>query len=94
MFTEIAGHRFFTVDFGAGPRTFFAHSGWIGTNEDWLPALAVLSKTWRAASYDHRGAGETVVPITEITAEALIADIFRVMDGLEMAAFINDFFGE
>lgn len=84
MFKEIAGHQFFTVDFGIGPRTFFAHSGWIGTYEDWLPTLAALSKSWRAASYDHRGAGETVVPLEEITAEALIADIFRVMDALDI----------
>lgn len=84
MFTEIAGRRFFTVDLGAGPRTFFAHSGWIGTYEDWLPTLEVLSKTWRAVSYDHRGAGETTVPVEEITADALLDDIFRVMDALNV----------
>jgi pimeloyl-ACP methyl ester carboxylesterase len=82
VFREIAGHRFMTLDIGAGPRTFFAHSGWIGTIEDWLPTLAVLSKSWRAATYDHRGAGETVVPVEEITSEALVDDVFRVMDAL------------
>lgn len=82
MFIDLAGHHFFTVDLGAGPRTFLAHGGWIGTNEDWLPTLAALSKTWRAVSYDHRGAGETVVPLEEITAAALVDDIFRVMDAL------------
>jgi pimeloyl-ACP methyl ester carboxylesterase len=84
VFKEIAGHRFFTVDFGSGSRTLFTHSGWIGTYEDWLPTLEVLSKTWRVASYDHRGAGETTVPVNEITADALLDDIFRVMDSLEI----------
>ncbi|MBV9544327.1 MAG: alpha/beta hydrolase [Chloroflexi bacterium] len=82
MFKQIAGHRFFTVDFGSGPRTFFTHSGWIGTYEDWLPTLEVMSKNWRVASFDHRGAGETTVPVEEITEEALLDDIFRVMDAL------------
>ena len=82
VYKEIAGYQFFTVDLGAGSRTFFAHSGWIGTFEDWLPTLGVLSKTWRAVSYDHRGTGETSVPVEEITAEALLDDIFRVMDAL------------
>lgn len=80
MFIEIAGYPFFTVSHGAAPRTFLAHSGWIGTNEDWLPTLELLSRSWRTVTYDHRGAGETVVPVEAITAETLIADIFRVMD--------------
>lgn len=84
MFKEIVGYRFFTLDIGMGPRTFFAHSGWVGTIEDWLPTLAVLSKTWRAATYDHRGTGETVVPVEQITAEALVDDVFRVMDALDI----------
>ena len=84
VFKEIAGHRFFTLDIGAGPLTFFAHSGWVGTNEDWLPTLAVLSRTWPAVTYDHRGAGETVVPVEEITGEALVDDVFRVMDALDV----------
>ena len=82
MFLDVAGHRCFAVDLGAGPRTFFAHSGWIGTYEDWLPTLEILSKSWRAVAYDHRGAGETVVPLEAITAEALLDDIFRVQDAL------------
>ena len=84
MFRNITGHEFFTVDFGSGPRTLFTHSGWIGTYEDWLPTLEVLSKSWRVASYDHRGAGETCVPLETITAEALLDDIFRVMDALQI----------
>jgi pimeloyl-ACP methyl ester carboxylesterase len=84
MFKLIAGHRFFTIDLGSGSRTFFAHNGRIGTYEDWLPTLEVMSKRWRVVSYDHRGAGETTVPIEEITATALVDDIFRVMDAMEI----------
>ena len=84
MFKEIAGRQFFTVDLGKGTRTFFAHSGWIGTIEDWLPTLEVLSKTWRAVSYDHRGAGETTAPVDEMTSDVLLDDIFRVMDALQV----------
>lgn len=84
MFIEIAGHRCFAVSFGSGPRTFLAHSGWIGTYEDWLPTLEVLSRNWRAISYDHRGAGETAVPVEEITYEALLDDLFRVMDRFDV----------
>lgn len=80
MFMDIAGHHCFVVSHGSAPRTFVAHSGWIGTNEDWLPTLEVLSRSWRTITYDHRGAGETVVPIEEITAEALLDDLFEVMD--------------
>ncbi|MDQ6831966.1 MAG: alpha/beta hydrolase, partial [Chloroflexota bacterium] len=74
----------FVVSHGSATRTFVAHSGWIGTNEDWLPTLEVLSRSWRTVTYDHRGAGETVVPIKEITAEALLDDLFRVMDALDV----------
>jgi pimeloyl-ACP methyl ester carboxylesterase len=84
MFVDVDGYRFFTLDIGSGPRTFLAHSGWIGTIEDWLPTLGVLSKQWRVISYDHRGAGETVVPVDAITPDALIDDIFRVMDALQV----------
>ncbi len=82
MFLEIDGHRVFTLSFGAGPRTFLAHSGWIGNVEDWLAALAVMSGQWRTVIYDHRGSGATQVPVESITAEALRDDIIRVMDVL------------
>lgn len=77
MFLDIDGHRVFTLSFGAGPRIFLAHSGWIGNVEDWLATLAIMSQEWRTVVYDHRGAGETRVPVEAISAEALRDDIFR-----------------
>lgn len=84
MFTEIDGRRYFTASFGAAPRTFLAHSGWIGSWEDWLGVLEVLSRSWWAVAYDHRGAGDTRLPLEEITRTALVEDIFRVIDHFEI----------
>lgn len=82
MFLEIAGNKVFTLSFGSGARTILAHSGWVGNVEDWIAALAPLSATWRTVVYDHRGTGETVVPVEAITHEALVDDVFAVMDAL------------
>lgn len=82
MFLDVANHRIFTVAVGSGPRTFLAHSGWIGSWEDWLPVLEELSKTWRAVGYDHRGAGETTARVEDVTVQALVDEIFGVMDAL------------
>jgi 3-oxoadipate enol-lactonase len=80
LFTTIDGRRYFTVSFGAGPRTLLAHSGWIGSWEDWLGILEVLSQSWRTVAYDHRGAGDTRVPAADITRDAMVNDLFRVLD--------------
>lgn len=82
MFLDIDGNKVFTLSFGSAPRVFLAHSGWVGNFEDWIATLAPLSETWRTVVYDHRGAGETVVPVDRITPEALVDDVFRVMDRL------------
>jgi pimeloyl-ACP methyl ester carboxylesterase len=82
MFLDLDGNKVFTLSFGKGPKTILAHSGWVGNVEDWIATLAPLSATWRTAVYDHRGTGETVVPAERITPEALVDDVFRVMDGL------------
>jgi pimeloyl-ACP methyl ester carboxylesterase len=84
MFLDIDGNRVFTLDFGSGPKTLLAHSGWVGNFEDWIGTLAPISKHWRTVIYDHRGTGETVVPVERITADALVDDVFRVMDALDI----------
>ncbi len=38
--------------------------------------------SWRTVVYDHRGTGETRVPVEKVTVEALVDDIFRVMDAM------------
>ncbi len=82
MFLSIDGQRVFSLAFGAGPRTFLAQAGWIGSSEVWLPTFEQLAPTWRTVAFDHRGAGETRVPVEAISYDALVEDIFRVMDAL------------
>jgi hypothetical protein len=82
MFLDIDGNKVFALSFGSGPRTILAHSGWIGNFEDWIATLAPLSASWRTVIYDHRGAGETTVPVERISHEALVDDVFRVMDAM------------
>ncbi|WP_295138301.1 alpha/beta hydrolase [uncultured Reyranella sp.] len=84
MFLDIGGNKVFTLSFGSGPRTILAHSGWVGNFEDWIGALAPLSETWRTVVYDHRGTGETTAPVEAITHEALVEDVFAVMDALSI----------
>ncbi len=84
MFLDIGDYKVFTLSFGSGPRTILAHSGWVGNFEDWIGALAPLSETWRTVVYDHRGTGETTVPPEAITHEALVDDVFSVMDALSI----------
>lgn len=84
MFLDIDGNKVFSLSFGKGPRTILAHSGWVGNVEDWIATLAPLSETFRTVIYDHRGAGETRVPVEKITPEALVDDVFAVMDALSI----------
>ncbi len=84
MFMRINDQRINVVAFGPGPRTFLGVGGWAGTWELWQQPFEQLSRTWRTVSYDHRGAGETVVPIEDITTEGLTADVFGVMDALDI----------
>jgi pimeloyl-ACP methyl ester carboxylesterase len=84
MFLDIDGNKVFALSFGSGPRTILAHSGWVGNFEDWIATLAPLSATWRTVVYDHRGTGETVVAPERITNEALVDDVFAVMDALSI----------
>lgn len=85
MFVDIEGYKALAYSFGSGPRTLLTVGGWIGSSEVWLPTLELLSPTWRVAGFDHRGAGETVVPVAAITYDALVDDVFRVMDALDIA---------
>lgn len=82
MFIRHSDAEFFTVSFGAGPRTILALGGWTGSWELWAGPFEHLSKTWRAVAYDHRGAGATVAPVESISLETMAADVFAVMDAL------------
>jgi pimeloyl-ACP methyl ester carboxylesterase len=82
MFIGIGGRQVFMVDLGAGGLPFVAHSGWVGTWEDWEPPLAALSRTRRAVGFDHRGAGRTGGEPEHISFSALVDDLVALLDGL------------
>lgn len=84
MFLDINGIRLNTVSFGKGRQTFLAHGGFVGSWELWQQPFELMSKRWRCVSYDHRGAGESPVPPESITKEAIVNDLFAVMDKLQI----------
>lgn len=83
MFLKTEDCDLFVASFGQGPRTFVAHGGWVGSGELWLPPFERLSRHWRTITYDHRGTGATVTR-GKISFDALVADLFRVLDALEI----------
>lgn len=82
MFMEVGGRQVFMVDLGGGGLPFVAHSGWVGTWEDWEPQLAALSRTRRVVGFDHRGAGRTGGDPAAVTFEALVDDLIALLDAL------------
>jgi pimeloyl-ACP methyl ester carboxylesterase len=84
MFVPHNSAQLYTVKFGSGPRTILAHGGWIGSWELWAEPFADLSKTWRTVAYDHRGTGATYAPVDSISMEAMVDDLFAVMDNLKI----------
>ena len=43
-----------------------------------------MQTSWRCISYDHRGCGISVFPASSISADALVDDLFRVLDHYEV----------
>jgi pimeloyl-ACP methyl ester carboxylesterase len=84
MFREINGQRLNVVSFGTGDRTLVTHGGWTGNWELWQQPIELLSPTWRCVAYDHRGCGESPVLPEEITPQALVDDLFGVLDALDV----------
>ena len=82
MFVEINGNLLNTVSFGAGATTFLAIGGWVGSWEVWQQPFELLSTRWRCVSFDHRGAGESPVPLSALDPKGLVDDVFAVMDAL------------
>jgi pimeloyl-ACP methyl ester carboxylesterase len=82
MFITLDGEtQIFATSFGSkSAPAILALSGWIGSWEDWIDPLSILSETWRTLSYDHRGSGSTITPTASITFEQLIDDVFAVLD--------------
>jgi pimeloyl-ACP methyl ester carboxylesterase len=84
MFVEVNGRLFNTASFGMGLRTFLTFGTWVFGWEAWQCQIELLSRSWRTVAFDHRGCGETVAEPHEITLEALVGDIFGVMEALDI----------
>jgi aminoacrylate hydrolase len=80
VFVRVRDRDLFVVDVGVGELPVVLHSGWIGTWEDWLPQIQALSRLTRVIAYDHRGTGRTVATPADITHEALVQDLFDLLD--------------
>lgn len=81
MFITLDDTKLFATAFGAkSAPNILALGGWIGSWEDWLEPLSILSEDWRVMAYDHRGSGITLAPTETITFDRLVDDVFEVMD--------------
>ena len=80
MFIEANGILFNTVSFGERQPIFLTVSGFVGDWEVWLQPFELMGPRWRCISYDHRGAGESPAPPETITKNALVDDLFAIMD--------------
>jgi pimeloyl-ACP methyl ester carboxylesterase len=79
MFVTRGDATLFVTDFGSGPRTIFAHGGFVGSGELWTEPFGILSRSWRTVTYDHRGSGISTHS-GRINLQQLIDDLFAVMD--------------
>ena len=93
MFITMQGTRLFVSSFGTGDRTALALGGWIGSGEMWQHVLGLLSRNWRAVTFDQRGSGTShVQDDRDITREAWVDDVFAVMDaeGIQRCLLMSD----
>lgn len=84
MFLSVDGYELMVVEFGSGPTTFVAHGGWVGNWELWLEPFQLMQARWRCIAYDHRGSGASSFPPESISPDALVDDLFRVLDHFEI----------
>lgn len=83
MYLDIEGVKLHVVTFGGGPRTFVAIGGWTGSWELWEQPFELLTAAgWRCVAYDHRGSGESPVDPDLISVEAMVEEVFGVLDAL------------
>jgi pimeloyl-ACP methyl ester carboxylesterase len=83
-FVPAGAHLVNVVDIGSGPRTFVAHGGWVGNWELWQEPFQLMQQRWRCIGYDHRGSGAATAPADAIGPEALVDDLFAVLDAMEV----------
>lgn len=86
MFITVGEAQIYATSFG--PQTapaLVGIGGWIGSWELWVEPFALLSQQWRTIAYDHRGSGATRAPVDSITFDALVDDLFAVLDAFDIA---------
>ena len=85
VFIESDGVLLNVVSWGSDNRpAFVAHGGWVGNWELWLDPFQLLQDRWRCIGYDHRGSGVSTAPPEAIEPEALVDDLFAVLDHFQV----------
>lgn len=79
MLIPVEGHHLRVADLGRGT-PLLLHDGWVASWDLWLPLIELLQHEWRCVAFDHRGAGASTFPASAITPDALVDDVFRVLD--------------
>ena len=79
MFVKRPDASLLSLSFGHGPQTLLAMGGWIGSGEVWHELFGYLPY-WRCVSFDHRGTGASIHGSSPITIDAMVDDVFAVMD--------------
>jgi pimeloyl-ACP methyl ester carboxylesterase len=83
VLVEIGGSLTRVMDFGHGERVLLTHGGWTGNWELWEQQAETLScDGWRVVAYDHRGSGFADTEPATINLDALVDDLFEVLDHL------------
>jgi 3-oxoadipate enol-lactonase len=81
MFIPLGDTHLFATAFGSKTSPVIVTlGGWIGSWEDWLETVSLLSEQWRVIAYDHRGSGVTISPVETITFERQVEDVLAVLD--------------
>lgn len=79
MFVKRPDASLLSLSFGHGPQTLLALGGWIGSGELWHELFGYLPY-WRCVSFDHRGSGASIHTSSPITVDAMVDDVFAVMN--------------
>jgi pimeloyl-ACP methyl ester carboxylesterase len=79
MMLPVDGHHLRVADLGRGT-PLLLHDGWVASWDLWLPVIERLQHDFRCIAYDHRGAGASTFPASAIAPDALVDDVFRVLD--------------
>lgn len=85
VFLPMGDFALSTVTFGSPSGTpFVAHGGWIGNWELWQDPFTLMQDRWYCIGYDHRGSGATTAAPEQITPQALVDDLFHVLDHFDI----------